>query len=54
MLQLLMFKITTTFLHAKFHGSQTRIYSLSNNVIISCFAVSGLRGLLREFFCLRC
>jgi hypothetical protein len=25
-------------------------YSLSDNVIISHFAVSGLRGLLREFF----
>jgi hypothetical protein len=54
MLQLLLFKITSTFLHAQFRGPQKRIYSLSDNVIISHFAVSGLRGLLRQFFCLRC
>jgi hypothetical protein len=54
MLQLLLFIIASTFLQAQFHGSQTIIYSLSNNVIISYFAVSGLRGLLLEFFCLRC
>jgi hypothetical protein len=54
MLHLLLFKITSTSLHVKFRGFQKRMYSLSDNVIISHFAVRGLGGLLLEFFCLRC
>ena len=47
---LLLFKITSTFLHAQFRVPQKIIYSLSDNVITYHFAVSGLRRLLREFF----